>query len=42
MPMDQLLSLSNESSLSNEVKEHGSCAYAYPQWQSEVDHIDIY
>lgn len=32
----------NESSLSSEVKEHGSCAYAYPQWQSEVDHIDIY
>ena len=32
----------NESSLSSEVKEHGSCAYAYPKWQSEVDHIDIY
>ena len=32
----------NESSLSSEVKEHGNCAYAYPQWQSEVDHIDIY
>lgn len=32
----------NESSLSSEVKEHGSCVYAYPQWQSEVDHIDIY
>ena len=32
----------NESNLSSEVKKHGSCAYAYPQWQSEVDHIDIY
>ena len=32
----------NESSLSKEVKKHGNCAYAYPQWQSEVDHIDIY
>lgn len=32
----------NESSLSSEVKRNGSCAYAYPQWQSEVDHIDIY
>lgn len=32
----------NESSLSKEVKKHGNCAFAYPQWQSEVDHIDIY
>ena len=32
----------NESSLSSDVKKHGNCAYAYPQWQSEVDHIDIY
>ena len=32
----------NESSLSREVKKHGNCAYAYSQWQSEVDHIDIY
>lgn len=32
----------NESSLSKEVKKHGNCAYAYPQWESEVDHIDIY
>lgn len=32
----------NESRLSSEVKRNGSCAYAYPQWQSEVDHIDIY
>ena len=32
----------NESSLSSDVKKHGNCAYAYPQWQSEVDHINIY
>lgn len=32
----------NESSLSKEVKKHGNCAFAYKQWQSEVDHIDIY
>lgn len=32
----------NESSLNKEVKKHGNCAFAYEQWQSEVDHIDIY
>lgn len=32
----------NESSLNKEVKKHGNCAFAYPQWQSGVDHIDIY
>lgn len=32
----------DESSLSKEVRKHGNCAFAYPQWQSEVDHIDIY
>lgn len=33
----------NESSLSSEVKKHGNCAYAYPEfWLSEIDHIEVY
>lgn len=33
----------NESSLSSEVKKHGNCTYAYPEfWLSEIDHIEVY